>query len=362
MPELQITATGRQRRRLQASTPTLPLDAWPPAWRALAARWLRRDAVRGKWSTLLASAGGDGFETAHDVLDALLAAGWIAIDEAWQQGRWQPVWIEFLDLPALRDALGLPAPGARQAAIEQARAELLDALERWANFPQRPEQATRRDFAQFARGDTKGITTAEWDWLTAQVDLAAHGIGDHAPLLCLAAPLVLVLPRGRLDCNAAPDFLALPPSTLEQATVCEHHIVHWTLVENRTSFERVTRARGEGEGVLWLPGFPPGWWQSAVTRLLQLAPAPARIACDPDPAGIEIALTAGRLWENNGLDWQPWRMDAADLDALPARKPLTERDRDRLSTLLTASLPDGLRELATRIASSGEKGEQEGYL
>lgn len=371
MPELCITPTGRQRRRRQApvaspSATPASLDAWPPAWRTLVAAWLRRDALRAKWQTLLASAGGDGFETAHDVLDALLAGGWVAVEETFQQGRWQALWVEFLDLPALRAALGLPAPGATKLAQEAARAELLATLQRWNADPARPVQATRRDFAQYARGDTKGISAAEWDWLDTQADLAVCGIGNHTPLLCIAAPIVLVLPHARLELAATADFLGLSPATLTAATGCEASVGIWTLVENRTSFERVVRGRASDEGVLWLPGFPPGWWQAAVARLLQLAPAPARIACDPDPAGIEIALTAGKLWAAARLDWQPWHMGSADLAALPQKKPLTERDRERLAALLAPSLaaplPDALRALAEHLAESGEKGEQEGYL
>ncbi len=358
--------TPRRLRQASAAAAAMPCDAWPPAWRALVADWLRRDGARRKWPTLLASAGNDAYDTAHDVLDALLAAGWIVVDEAFRQGRWQPVWIEFLDLTALRAALGLPAPGATKAAQEAARFALLAALERWNSDPARPVQATRRDFAQFARGDTKGITTAEWDWLDTQADLAACGIAGHTPLLCIAAPIVLLLPQARLDLAATPDFLGIPPAVLTAASGSEAAVRHWTLVENRTSFERVARQRTENEGVLWLPGFPPGWWQTAVARLLALAPAPARIACDPDPAGIEIALSAGKVWVAAGLDWQPWRMDAADLHSLTARKPLTARDLERLAALLAADspypLPDPLRALALTLQAGGEKGEQEGYL
>jgi len=360
-----ITTTGRHRRSRERPGPPAAIDIWPSAWRALAVSWTRRASggnARCKWNTLLSAAGGTAFETAHDLLEALLSGGWVSLDEVWRDGRWQPLWIEFVALPDLRKTLGLPESGARQAAIEQARAGLLAALERWLAFPERPEQATRRDFSQFARGDTKGITAAEWDWLDAQVDLAACGITNHAPLLCLAAPLVLQMPRGQLNLAAAPDFLALPPSTLEQCNGAESAVTLWSLVENRTSFERVARNRGPAEGVLWLPGFPPGWWQTAITHLLQLAPAPARVACDPDPAGIEIAMHAGRLWNNAGLDWRPWRMSPGDLARLTQRKPLSDHDRARLAALGTLVLPLELDELAAALAMTGEKGEQEGYL
>lgn len=391
MAETVVTASGRHRRRRERPGEPATIDTWPPAWRALAMSWARRASgsnSRCKWETLLSAAGGAAFETAHDLLEALLTGGWVRVDEAWRDGRWQPLWIEFVALPDLRTALGMPDPAAQQAAMARelaalladpaaadfheaaeeaatlrpalalARLELLAALVRWNVRA----QATQRDFAQFARGDTKAITGAEWDWLDARIDLAACGIGGHAPLLCIAAPITLSLPRGALNLDAAPDFIALPPATLDAASAAQGQITGWTLVENRTSFERVARNRRVDEGVLWLPGFAPGWWQAAITRLLQLAPAPARIACDPDPAGIEIATNAGALWQAAGLDWQPWRMSAADLAGLPRRKPLSEHDLRRLAALGDTALPPLLRDLAEALAAMGEKGEQEGYL
>lgn len=387
MAEIVVTANARHRRRREHPGPLEPIDTWPPAWRGLAISWARRGA-RCKWETLLAAAGGAAFETAHDLLEALLTGGWVRLDEAWRDGRWQPVWIEFVALPDLRAALGMPDLAAQQAAMAQdlaallanpaatvfheaaeeaatlrpalalARLELLAALVRW----NAPAQATHRDFAQFARGDTKAITSAEWDWLDAHVDLTVCGIGGHAPLLCIAAPITLSLPRGPLNLDVAPDFIALPPAMLDAVSAAHGEITGWTLVENRTSFERVARNRSADQGVLWLPGFAPGWWQAAVTRLLQLAPAPARIACDPDPAGIEIALHAGTLWQAAGLDWQPWRMGSADLASLSRRKPLSEHDLSRLAALRNTALPPLLADLAEALAATGEKGEQEGYL
>ncbi len=52
-----------------------------------------------------------------------------------------------------------------------------------------------------------------------------------------------------------------------------------------------------------MPGFAPTWWLESVELLITLQPAPALIACDPDPAGIEIALQAGRLWKGARLAW-----------------------------------------------------------
>jgi hypothetical protein len=97
----------------------------------------------------------------------------------------------------------------------------------------------------------------------------------------------------------------------------------WHVVENLSSFERVARSCAADEGALWLPGYPPSWWQQAVATLLRHLPAPARIACDPDPDGIAIALQAGGLWSAAGLPWQPWRMGPAELLGLPIHRPST---------------------------------------
>ena len=56
-------------------------------------------------------------------------------------------------------------------------------------------------------------------------------------------------------------------------------------------------------------------------------------------------------------------MDARDLAALPARKPLSDADRQRITALQAdSSLPPMLAELAEWMLAQGEKGEQEGYL
>ncbi len=146
-------------------------------------------------------------------------------------------------------------------------------------------------------------------------------------------------------------------------TAASGTVSRWQLVENRTSFERVAKNREPDAGVIWLPGFPPSWWREAVGRLLDLAPAPAHIACDPDPAGIAIALKAAELWQERGLAWQPWKMAAADLASLRVRKPLTEGDRQQLTTMQQdPALPATLAELLKWMLEQGEKGEQEGYL
>jgi hypothetical protein len=162
------------------------------------------------------------------------------------------------------------------------------------------------------------------------------------PALWLRAPFTLCREEQRLDLRAVPDCIALTPATIERCIAIEGAIGHWRVVENRTSFERVARLSGAEDAVLWVPGFALSWWLESVEHLITLLPAAARIACDPDPAGIEIALQAGRLWEEVRLTWEPWRMDVQTLAALPSTRPLESSDRERLQRLRQRPLPADL--------------------
>lgn len=379
----KVTLKGR-RKRHHPGSPT-PLDTLPEAWRALLVRWIK-GGERRKWETLLKEAGPPQIETAHALLDWLLRGAWTNVEEIRELSRWKPLWIEFREHATLCRALGLadsdeaarswheiknhPFNDAALTAAAQtldafpparalARHGLLTALELWREDNRR---GTRRDFAQAARGDTKGISAGEWDWLEGRLDLPGWGVERHTPLLLLRAPLALNTPDGAIDLAAAPDFIALSADTIAATLSIQGVIGCWRLVENRTSFERTARKYGGDDAVVWLPGFAPTWWKNTLTVLLHLAPAPALIACDPDPAGIEIALDAGAIWQAAELGWQPWKMSAGDLAGLPRRKPLTERDRQRLATLVTVPLPAPLPSLAEWMRDHDEKGEQEGFL
>lgn len=380
----KVTLRGRRRRHRPGQP--LPLDTLPDAWRKLLLRWAKR-GFRCKWETLLKDAGSAQVETSHALLERLLRCGHAAVEEIRKPGGlWTALWVEFPHASILRRELGMADPAeveeawkiTRQAVfsdetlqaaalsldkrpphIALARHGLLAAL---ANWQEEGRYGTRRDFAQTARGDTKGITTAEWEWLENTIPLADYGVERHTPLLMLRAPLVLETPGGPISLGAAPDFIALSADTIGSATAVSGQIENWRLVENRTSFERAARQSGYQDGVAWLPGVPPTWWKEAMAKLLKLQPAPALIACDPDPAGIEIALAAGELWQSCGLDWYPWKMEAASLAALPRRKPLSERDIQRLAWLSGITLPPALSGLAQWMREHHEKGEQEGLL
>lgn len=377
-----------QKRRRTATCPPQTLDTLPAEWRELLARWVIRNS-NSHWETLCNDAGANRVQLAYALLDWLLRSGWAAVTQQWKHGDWLPQRVELLYQPQLRAALGLrdkeddalrwqeirallqtlnyPALSPALLALDEltvqralARQDLIFKLHDWL---EQQQNGTRRDFALFARGDTKALGDSEWHWLESVIDLAEFGIERHTPLLLVSASLHLQMPHGQIDLSANPDFAALTPSTVHVVTAVSGTISRWQLVENRTSFERVAKSRETDVGVIWLPGFPPGWWHKAVGRLLDLAPAPARIACDPDPAGIAIALKAAEPWLNRGIEWLPWKMSAADLAALRVRKPLTEADQIRLATLRQeCELPAELSGLLEWMLEHAEKGEQEGYL
>jgi hypothetical protein len=318
--------------------------------------------------------------------DWLLRHGWSVQHEKRAGSRWNITWLEFPRLDALREMFQLPDP--RQLANDWASASayrfdaadiaaahtalaslplarrlqrfsLLKSLDLWRD---EERQGTRRDFSLLARGDSKGVTAAEWNWLAAAVDLEKCGIFEHTPHLLVAGPIRLHTGSGIIDLNASADWAALTPETIATAQRCDGQPGVWRLIENRTSFERSARQRTPDMAVVWLPGFPPGWWQESMRHLLVGAPAPAEIACDPDPAGIAIALQAARLWEALNLPWLPFAMHRDDLLAARQRKPLTEHDRQQLAQLLSGTLPPVLRQLAATLLELGEKAEQEAYL
>lgn len=380
----KATLRGRRVRRALTCN-TRVINGWPAAWRDLLASWLD-GAQKRRWDTLLAAAGNAGYNIAHELLDSLLRAGLIETTETRERGQWRVLHVSFLDARALRETLGIPDVAALRAALEKAlatppgdtrlaslweelaghppargleRASLLHKLDEWVT---QNLYGTRRDFALFARGATKAITASEWKWLTALPDFGDFGIERHTPALWLRAPLRLLAASKVMDLAAVPDALGLTPQTIRGFDTAEGRILCWRVVENRTSFERVAREYGAHDGVVWLPGFAPGWWRDGMRKLIGLAPAPGHFACDPDPSGIHIALDAGSVWDEQGLSWCPWRMSVDELLGMGTRVPLSAHDRLLLNRLTALNLPEDLHALALWMLAHGEKGEQEGYL
>lgn len=372
--------------------------------RELLKRWVSRDHQTVRRQTLLA--GADRVEQADALCDWLLKQGWITRHDTFSGGGWHWEAITWRDLPALKRLLnvgsrsqrdearaqllaqahvrlieGLPTgDGALAEALHQAlagltdegaikvetlqsRLQLLHALRRWCEAQQ---QGTRRDFALQATGQTKGITASDWRWLERHFDLEGLGVSAFQLMMTLAGSVRLQASAGAVDLRAA-SFMALPLPDVRALTSAQVPSFWW-LIENRASFERQCQPQGmgreQGACIVWMPGRVAPAWREAMAHLLALAPAPLRISADIDPAGIDMALDMGRLWQARGLTWQPHGMDEVQLQAIPRPWLLTEYDQAMLDRLLAEgdTMPPALHRLCLAMRSSGTKAEQEGWL
>jgi len=327
---------------------------WPVTWRELLKEWLSQGGTKRKWTGLQKICGSHRIHEGWQLIDYMLKAGLVEVEELRDKGRWQPLWVEFLHMESTREIIGLPNRQKLQKAREAnndhifqnnalnplkdsfeampaeravRRHSILVALDQWII---EERSGTRRDFSLFAEGDTKAISSAEWDWIESAICLENVGIYRHTPAVWLRAPLKLITSNGALDLQVVTDNIGLTPETIDRLISIEGQIECWRVLENRTVFERVARQRGAADGVLWVPGFAPSWWRNTVGKLLGLCPAPAMVACDPDPAGIEIALDVGQVWAGKNLFWEPWRMDSETLSCLKRKKKLSDDDYGRL--------------------------------
>ncbi len=381
---------GRQRTR-ESDAPFSRIERLNLRQEALLKRWLASHAQTRGWQTLLERAGLDLLDCAEGLLDILVEAGAATARERLVRGTWQIEGLAWRDLSALQQAFGIATEEERHAVrsdirqrlavlasdypwlqpavascldsswsadLLKARAELLHALAAW-----HAEQrfGKRRDFALYARQLTKEITHAEWKWLETHVALQALGIEKLAFILWLGGSLSLQTGRGRVDAGAA-GFCGLPMSSLMGETRILGAPERYWLIENRTSFERQAIEAQPGTCVVWLPGRPPEDWLGALGWLLDHAPAPAHISCDPDPAGLDIALTAGALWAARKLEWLPYRMEATIWQNGPTT-PHNAFDRAVLARLARRDdLPAPMAELRDALERQGRKAEQEAWL
>lgn len=380
----------RSRQELEAVAPS-----WPGALPrldvdecSLLLEWLRGSAGTRKWQNLLETAGPGRIELAHRLSDLALKTGLCTRKERFEQGRWRPVELCWVQLEAQQAALGLPTRSdrdARRAALLQrldalmaddlvgeaaqalaesrmaiaaveARVALLEALLAWVGDC---GVGLRRDFA-LQIGHTKAVGDGEWQWLERYFDLPALGIGAFAPQVTLAGNLSLQWSSSlRVDLGVAP-FITLPVASLvalERVTPP----VRWWLIEGRASFEKQAARLEPGVALVWIAGRPTRAWAEAMGRLLQLAPAPVSISADADPAGIEIALAAAEPCAATGLPWAVTAMEPHRLDR-QGLQPLGRYDRQVLARLANRALPPELVALRDALSERGVKAEQEAWL
>lgn len=382
-----------RRRRFADAFDCNALALLPGAQHALLREWLRSSAQTRRWDALLKIAGPTRIELMESLAQALAVCGAATLEEKLERGTWRPTSLQWRDYEALCVALGITTQAAqrtaflsawesagkidwRQASLEEAHQALRDAsmdkaqarlalLIRLNDWLAEGNSGSRREFALFARGHTKQISQAEWEWLATIVELAECGIERHASALWLAGDLQLKIDGRTLDIGAAGDFLGITPLSFDKLGGGNTGATHYRLVENRTSFENLARAgtTASQEIVLWLPGYAPTWWRTAVGRLLDAVPAPARISCDADPDGVQIALNAAELWSARGLAWEPCAMHAEDAARAQHVLPLTERDLKLAASLLNhPGLPPALEALLQWCIAHRSKAEQENWL
>ncbi len=399
---------GRLVRERRAAAPVpegLPL--LEPGDEALLRRWIGSDSARrGREALLKDALPLSSIERAEALCEALLRHGWLVRRERLQGGTWRWESITWRDLPRLQDLLGVSSPRSRsqerlkllqtaqewlqsrtQAASHSALdPDLLDELERAlaqlhadtglrlellsarlqlltavAAWHDERKQGTRRDFALRARGATKGLGEADWRWLENSFDLERLSVSRFAPVAWLAGELSLSWREQRVDL-APLHCLGLPLADLKRATGATAPR-RWWLIENRASFERQALQREPGVGLLWIPGRPSLEWLAAIEHLVRLSPAPAWISADADPSGVDIACTAGQVWQVQGQCWEPYRMGVDDWAATPQYWPLNHHDRQLLERQLhRPDLHPALRELCLAMQREGRKAEQEAWV
>jgi hypothetical protein len=396
---IETVPTGRNQRLRRSPAVvqahhSLKLPALSTSQQQLLHDWLRSsEATQRQWQSLLDLAGIHRLDIAKDLAELLCAAGWVILKEKHAQHQWSISHLSWIDLPAAQARLGIASQAERQnhkqhlhtqlqqlvqeylwlssatqhllasnlpAATLSSRSQLLQALVNWHS---EQRNGLRQDFALAARQDTKGISSSEWDWLAEHLDLENLGIERFAPILWLAGAISIQNPKHLSSCSPQGlSFIGLPIRQLRAPWQVSLAPQRYWLIENRASFERQATQLEKGVCLIWLPGRPSHSWQEAIAWLLTQAPAPADISCDPDPAGIDIALTAGRIWEKYDLSWQPHRMGAQECLAAQT-KVLNTYDQARLKQLVQkADLPQSLHELCLHMLKTQAKSEQEGWL
>ncbi len=395
---LSTTPLGKDKRLRKSAKSFIGIPDLTDSERNLLKRWLQSDAQERQWQKLLDAGNTANLDRAQPLLDKLLLAGAAQVKEEFRHGQWRSWRVVWRELDALKQALQLSTRAERQASKDDLVVQLqaladehpwlsvavasclkhmpsasvrLDLLQALVLWKQSQRQGMRQDFALAARGHTKAISAAEWDWLDSTLSLDVLSITRFEALLWLAGDIALArrfnISADGQDSNSVVDikgygFIGLPCGEFgHQLKVHRAPHSYW-LIENRASFERNARQLGSNTCLVWLPGRPSSAWLQAMKWLLTHAPANADISCDPDPAGIQIALTAGQLWQEQGLNWLPKRMSPSHWKH-GKTLPLTPYDHRVLTELQThVSLPQGLIELRDYILDSGKKAEQEGWL
>jgi len=358
----------------------------PQADQQLLQNWLSGRLMRQRWTTLLGQ--GDRPEQAEDLLRRLLESGWCEVElhaEPGRQGQWEPFWVCWREVYQLRELIGLADNVVRDELVqlwrgwqpENAQLHTLAAsltqrvqsstLERRLKIAQGLDGwlsaglwGTERQFSQYALGRSKAFGEADRRWLAEfGIALEACGISRHTPHVFLSGALDLYAAgQMLLSATLLQSGLAMAPEALLRVDAGRGNVQMVRIVENLSVFEVLTR-QAEPVLTIWVPGYPHRRWLAAVGHLLAVLRLPVQVACDLDPAGVAIALQVGALAGKAGCAWQPWRMQADDLNLAHGAQSLTEEDQHALARLSGRELPPMLADLCQAMQERQLKVEQE---
>jgi hypothetical protein len=102
---------------------------WPRDYVALLRDRLAQETAHTRFATLLKVAGHARAEMAGQVLEDLLRAGWIEIEERRAGGTWKPIWLRFLDPDRLRLIVVLPDRGGALDRLKELKKRALCAAD-----------------------------------------------------------------------------------------------------------------------------------------------------------------------------------------------------------------------------------------
>lgn len=392
---IRATPTGPDKRTRAPNGQAPALWTLTPAEHDLLVKWVGAGAAESRRVAALRKlAGAARLESAERLMERLLIAGWVSLDERRENGFWVPHTLRWLDLASLQSALGLPTRADRDSAREtlerrlaaliecaerdiqaaarellvqqpplphttrRQRTELLEALHAWK---QEKRRGMRQDFALFARPHSKAVTESEWKWLGERVPLEELGVERFAPVFWVSGNCSLRFPQGTLDLACVP-FLGIPTAAAQQLQAVEGAVASYWFIENRASFERQASQRAADCVVIFIAGRPTDAWRAATERLLRCAPAHVHVSADADPAGLEIALTVGAVAQAAGCKWEARAMDLASVEQ-GKPLPLNAYDRVAIARLRArVDVPSALIEMLDHIEEQEAKYEQEAWL
>lgn len=393
-----ITISKKKRRLLTDEFDDSMLALLGAPQRALLISWLKIKASKPKWDTLLKIAVDQGgqshVELAYELALSLTNCGAVVLEQRHEGFVWQNSALIWRNFELLCTVMGLSTAASRRTVFESewdaardtnwerssiaeqylyltelpshrasARLKLLLNLNAWLVAG---KTGTRYEFSLFGFGQTKHeISRTEWAWLEESIGLEGCGIQRHSPALWLAGDIQIEIGGRWLDIGAACDAVAITPNTLVNLNSARTKASRYRLVENRTSFERLARLAHSNSQhiVIWLPGYAPSWWRSAVSQLIDVCSLPADISCDADPDGVQIAMQASTLWSEREISWNPMAMNVENVSNAKHLLKMNEHDMELAARLLRSSnIPLTLVEMLEWCVANGLKAEQENWI